>query len=579
MKRFKIISSIIISMILVAVIAGCDEDVSLSVEGRGEDSPFTFEPKHGYPGMLVKIEGQELSDVTKVSFESKAVVAEDFMEKTDASISILIPVGARSGRIILVKGTTILTSATDFTVDDSPTPAMTEFAPVIVGSDQPVIIKGSTLDKVIKVEIGDLVATIIEQKDTLLTITTPSGMQTGKIKLYYNYMTSYGIEKEDVVTSDADLTLELPSIVSITSGGKSIAASDNWLNIGDEVVITGTMMDEITEVKFGDVIAVIGVATSETLTITVPSGAIKGKITLTVPDGTTESEAEFKVDLPTILSFTPNSGMPGSDDRIFSLQGERLSTVNAVKVGDTYATISSKTDNVLIFTVGGGASGDILLETSNGNVQSSLPFYFVGDFWVNDWDNTFEVSRFGSFANRNLGSFSEATANDAASGNYAELTMGGAIHDKGFYIWGTDNGTNDRFSLFTSNPNGVYLEFDLKVSSIADELKQTDGTFKFKIFMMDALGWDASGESSYGSNSPTSYVQTNGEWQHFKIHLADFVASGNGGLYTADQVDGTAGAFCHPNSLRIIAFVFGTTNESGEGEVVFGMDNLKFSIE
>ncbi|PCH71382.1 MAG: hypothetical protein COC06_01750 [Bacteroidales bacterium] len=67
------------------------------------------------------------------------------------------------------------------------------------------------------------------------------------------------------------------------------------------------------------------------------------------------------------------------------------------------------------------------------------------------------------------------------------------------------------------------------------------------------------------------------------MHLDDFVASDNNGLYTADQITSSGNlkpdAWCHPNSLRILAFVFATTNTTGTGDVVMGMDNIKFVIE
>jgi hypothetical protein len=64
------------------------------------------------------------------------------------------------------------------------------------------------------------------------------------------------------------------------------------------------------------------------------------------------------------------------------------------------------------------------------------------------------------------------------------------------------------------------------------------------------------------------------------MNLADFVASNNSGLYTVGQdFEQAAGAYLHPNSLRIITFIFGTESESDDQTVVIGLDNIKFAIE
>jgi hypothetical protein len=242
-------------------------------------------------------------------------------------------------------------------------------------------------------------------------------------------------------------------------------------------------------------------------------------------------------------------------------------------VGSTTATLQTKTSTLQLFTVPGNTAGLISLVTTNGTVISAVPFFFTGNMWVNDWNTVFPVDRYDKIANNGLGSF----VLDETTFGYAHISANGAINGKSFYLWGPAAG-NDKFVLYTPNPNGVYFEFDLNVLTIPDSLKQGDGTLKFKIFMMDARGWGASGEYSYGYNGPKSYVLADGAWHHFSMHLKDFKASDNSGLYTTDVISNKPGAYCHPNSLRIAAFVFGTPNVSGSGNMVLGLDNVKYVI-
>lgn len=573
MKRLKhIINIALTAIILFSVSVGCDDIGALSIDPIVTESTFTFEPTEGFAGNSIKITGAGFDDVQKVAFGTTEA---EVLQKSNEEITVIVPVGAKSGKIKLVRTNSIAESVENFVVDETPIPAITEFSPSIVGSGDVVTLTGDLFNQVDSVFVGELKVEIQPGTEAAtMNIVIPAGFQTSRIRMFYNYMTDFGMVKVAESVSMTEISLELPSITAIDL---DITA----LNIGDELIINGTMFDEVTMVQFAGVDAVYTVVSETEISVTVPVGVISGTISLTVLDGVIESDT-FTVLLPSISSFTPEKGaeLPGST-RFFALQGSMLDLVTSVTVGSVEANITNQDSELILFTTDGVTGGTINLHTANGIVSSEAPFFFLGDFWLTDWDTDFEVVRYDNIANRNLGSLSESVISEGGN-NYSEVTMGGAIHNNGFYLWGPDIG-NDRFSLYTSNPEGVYLEFDMRVTSIADSLKQADGTFQFKIFAMDSRGWGASGESSYGSNSPTSYVQTNGEWQHFRMHLDDFVASDNNGLYTADQITSSGNlkpdAWCHPNSLRILAFVFATTNTTGTGDVVMGMDNIKFVIE
>jgi hypothetical protein len=78
-----------------------------------------------------------------------------------------------------------------------------------------------------------------------------------------------------------------PSITSFTpTSGK----------VGTSLVITGTGLTQTTRVTFGGVTATKFTVNSDTqVTVTVPTGAVTGKIAVSTTGGTTASSATFTV--------------------------------------------------------------------------------------------------------------------------------------------------------------------------------------------------------------------------------------------------------------------------------------------
>lgn len=552
--------------------SGCDEVEGLSIDPVQADEDFTFSPEAGYPGSIVEINGSNLGDVQNVAFGTAEA---EIVSKSDGQIKVKVPVKAATAKIHLAFAGKVYSSGNFFSVLDTPTPAITSFSPVEASRGETVTITGTLLDQVKRVAVGDLVAQIESQSAEELVFVAPEDFSTGSIYLFYDYTTNYGMVKETSTVSSSELGLKLPSI-------SDVSPRITGLNIGEVLTFSGENLDLVNAIHFGDVVvSTEGFDYADgSITVAVPEGATSGTLSLEATDGVYDHETSFSVNLPVISSFTPEKGEPmGDAERTFSVLGSNFGLVESVSVGAEPGEIISITDTQILFSTSASVNGTINLHTANGTVSSASPFAFVGEFWVNDWDTDFEVVRFSHLQNNNMPVFETAVV-AGETGNYAEVSFGGTFDgNKSFYLFGPgDTGNDDWFTLFVSNPAGVYVEFDIKVSSIDAALLQEDGTLPFKLFAMDSKGWGASGEYTYGYNGPSTSLQTDGEWQHFKMHLDDFVASGNGGMYTVDQVEGTEGAFCHPNSLRILTFVFGTPNETS-GNAVVGLDNIKFTIE
>jgi hypothetical protein len=572
MRRIKIFSKLSsIALLFIMVLGSCEEAADLSIDPIDSVPSFTFSPEIGYPGSVIVITGTNLSDVAKVAIGTAEAT---IISKSASEIKVEVPVKAQSGKIVLTFASKVYTSDYSFTVSDTPVPAISEFSPLEISRGGNVTIEGALLNNVKRVYVGSIEAEIVSKSDEKIVIIAPDDFTTASITLIYDYTTTYGMVKETSTVSAVELALLLPSISSVEP---ALAG----LNIGDILTIEGTSFNLVDTIMFGTIIVDKDNFTFENgvIKVAVPTGATSGSLALQAKDGVFVFDTQFVVNLPSISSFTPQKGSPSQSDRPISVLGTNLNLVDSVYIGNEKAMMVSQSANQLLFTIGGETNGTIQLFSANGIVKSAAPFAFAGNFWVNDWDNVFDIVRFRNIANNGIATFTEELGTENGN-NFAQLTMSNIENGKSFYLWGPDDKGDDRFSLYVSDPNGVYLEFDMKVIAIDAAAKQEDGTLEFKIYSMDAKGWGASGEYSYGANGPTSYVKTDGQWQSFRMHLKDFVASGNSGLYTAGQVEGIPGAFVHPNSIRILTWVFGIPGEDGaKGNIVLGLDNVKFVIE
>ncbi len=167
-----------------------------------------------------------------------------------------------------------------------------------------------------------------------------------------------------------DITTNGPTITSFapTSGGP-----------GTSVVITGTNFAAPATAAFGGVASTSVVVDSPTqITATVPASAITGPITVTVPTGTASSTTSFTfiAPAPTITSFSPTSGTPGTSVAII---GTNLSGPTNVAFGGVNATLFTPVSATQVnATVPDGAvTGPISVVTPAGTATSATSFTVI----------------------------------------------------------------------------------------------------------------------------------------------------------------------------------------------------------
>jgi hypothetical protein len=240
------------------------------------------------------------------------------------------------------------------------------------------------------VKFNGINATVTLVTSELLTVIVPNGAATGKITLTINGHTA---------VSEADFIIfESPLI-------NSISPSSGFP--GTSITITGnnfstTLSDNI--VKFNSLDATVTAATSRSLTVTVPANAITGKISVTVHGMTTISANDFVIP-PTIESFSPSSGLIGSNVVIYGTGFSNTSTNNVVKFVDKIATIVSATTTSLTVTVPSGAiTGKISVDVGGHTAISSSDFVIKvsGIELVTDGGSGYDVGysvKFDGFGN------------------------------------------------------------------------------------------------------------------------------------------------------------------------------------
>lgn len=140
---------------------------------------------------------------------------------------------------------------------------------------------------------------------------------------------------------------------------------------GAVVTVAGNNLAEVTKVEFNGIEAPFTVQSDTSLQVTVPDGAITGKVRLTTADGTSTSPANFKV-LPTIGSFTPASGASGTQ---VVITGTGLTGATSVKFGTVVASWIVVSDTRIETAVpAGAATAKISVSTAGGTASSSTTF-------------------------------------------------------------------------------------------------------------------------------------------------------------------------------------------------------------
>ncbi len=313
-----------------------------------------FSPAYGSPGDQITITGWHLSNPQSVTFGG--VNSTTFMPNgTGSQISAVVPAGAVDGPIAVTTPYGTSNSLGSFTVL-GPGPYISGFDPAVGNGGTTVYIEGAHFIGATGAVFNGKAGTgFFVQSDTRIQVTAPPGVTTGPITVTSNkgsFTTRTNFFVPPGISSFSPLT------------GRA----------GTNVVITGTNLLGATAVSFGGALATFPPATNNlTLVVSVPVGAISGKLRVTTPAGSATAPNNFLVE-PTLFAFTPGSGPPGTGVVLMGANlDEGLSSVKFNGAAAAFGNVSFGQATAIVPAA--ATTGPIMITTTNGRYTSAMLFF------------------------------------------------------------------------------------------------------------------------------------------------------------------------------------------------------------
>ena len=321
---------------------------------------LTFAPLRRGKNKLVSVTGQNLTRITQVTLNGRPVGIHTRIEGTD--FQFFVPVDATTGPIAVVNRAGTATSAKSLTVVQ--TPVLTDY-PRRAAVGRRMVLKGLNLKDGVVQFAGAASPAVNDgrNEDTELWVIVPNDAQAGQFTL----------------TTDApepfpsELFTPIRPVTNITFtpvAGKA----------GAEISVTGLVIDDVTDVRFGGGASSPASFRKEatSLRVIVPANATDGTICLTNPAGLSCSVAKFNVYLLVSgLAFTPKTGKAGTE---ITFTGQNLSDVTEVRFGAGSSSLAAfrLVGNTLIVTVPTDATdGTVCLTTPAGTICTLEAFGVV----------------------------------------------------------------------------------------------------------------------------------------------------------------------------------------------------------
>ena len=311
----------------------------------------SFTPASGVAGTEVTITGSGFTGASSVQFNG--VAASTFTVDAHSQIRVNVPVGASTGKISVTTAGGVAVSANDFTL---PGPSIASFTPSSGAVGVEVTVTGTNFTGANSVRFNGFSAlTFTVDSNTQIRVTVPLGASTGKLTV----VTLGG------TALSANDFLVIPVISSFTPAN-GVA--------GTEVTITGSSFSGATVVQFnGTSASTFTVNSSTEIRAIVPASATTGKISLTTPGGTAQSATDFVVSAPSITSFTPASGLTGTEVTITGSNFVGVSNVTFNGISASTVTVDSPTQTRAIAPAG-VTTGKISITTPGGTALSAANF-------------------------------------------------------------------------------------------------------------------------------------------------------------------------------------------------------------
>ncbi|HET9826462.1 MAG TPA: IPT/TIG domain-containing protein, partial [Chitinophagaceae bacterium] len=373
-----------------AIFSSCNKNDN---PNSGKVELLSFGPTGSKHGDTLRFIGNNLNKVSAIQFTgvNATVEQKDFKQQRSDLILLIVPQAAEKGYVTLKTPDGDIRSKTQLNLNVliSVTAVTPHARP-----GESITITGDYLNWVNRVTFyKDKVAeTFVSQSINQLVVKVPDDAQTGLLVLHYT-----GTDSAELETTDT-LKVTLPMVTSV---------SPNPAHHGEELTINGTDLDLVRKLYFTGVSNAIPASAFITqgaseITLLVPPGTKKGKITLEAASGVqTTSAVDLDVVLPSVTTMSPNPVDPGAD---LTITGTNLDLVTSVKFENASGVSSfvSQSATQLVVTVPPGVTrGKITLSVVNSTltVQSNdvleitgavppptIAFPFYNDAVTSNWN-------------------------------------------------------------------------------------------------------------------------------------------------------------------------------------------------
>jgi len=250
-----------------------------------------------------------------------------------------------------------------------------------------------TIPTLNEVRFDGVAAIVTSATATALETNVPDGLAVGNITL--TVKTRGGAASAPFTVENPVPVLSALSPASIPAGSASFT-----------LTLSGNYFLDRSTVQFGGTALSPTFVDSGALQALVPASAVAlpGSVAVTVinpaPGGGTSAALSFEIvsSGPTIQSFSPNSGKPGTPVTISGLNFDSLPSNNQVTFNGTPAIISTVTETSITTTVPLGAStGPITVTTSDGSQNSAQDFLVTAseDFSISALPSILSIPRGG----------------------------------------------------------------------------------------------------------------------------------------------------------------------------------------
>lgn len=312
----------------------------------------SFTPSAVLPGDELTIEGEYLNLIHEVIFADEVVVSEDnFITHERNTIQLIVPQEAQTGQIILSDG---------------------EELPNLIYSEDELVVTLPSVENVVNKENakpGDLVEISGQHLDLVCQVIMPDGTEV-EFTLNNSTEITFALPEN---TSDGDIVAVPASGVEVVVAHVSMAVPTDvaavpasGLRGGDEIVLTGTNLDVVTDLSFPGVDeAIVPTAQSEhELKVVMPEKAQSGNLILNTKSGKQVS-VTIETLKPQVESYTPSSVPAGES---LQINGQNLDLVTSVTFngGQTVEVTSSSAQHLSVVVPMQAETGNIVLNMHNG---------------------------------------------------------------------------------------------------------------------------------------------------------------------------------------------------------------------